>query len=44
MYLTPEQQALLEGSKGETMAKVMKTLVAFGDAFDAERMVPITGE
>ena len=44
MKLTPEQQAILDGSKGETMAKVMKTLVAFGDAFDAERMIPITGE
>ena len=44
MYLTPEQQALLDGSKVETMAKVMKTLVAFGDAFNAIRMVPITGE
>lgn len=44
MQLTAEQQAILEGSKGETMAKVMKTLVAFGDAFDATRMVPITSE
>ena len=44
MELTKEQQALLEGSKGETMAKVMKTLVAFGDAFDAKRMIPITSE
>ncbi len=32
MILTREQQALLDGAKGETMAKVMKTLVAFGDA------------
>ena len=44
MKLTNEQQAMLEGSKGETMAKVLKTLVAFGDAFDAERMIPITSE
>lgn len=44
MELTKEQQALLNGDKGETMAKVMKTLVAFGDAFDAKRMVPITSE
>lgn len=44
MKLTEEQQALLNGSKGETMAKVMKTLVAFGDAFDAQRMIPITSE
>jgi predicted aconitase len=44
MLLTNEQQALLDGEKGETMAKVMKTLVMYGEAFHAERMVPITGE
>ena len=33
MKLTPEQQAVLDGSKGEVMAKVMKTLVMYGDAF-----------
>ena len=44
MILTKEQQALLDGEKGETMAKVMKTLVMYGEAFSAERMVPITSE
>ena len=44
MILTPEQQALLDGSRGETMAKVMKTLVMYGDAFGAERMVPVTSK
>lgn len=44
MELTKEQQAILNGEKGDTMARVMKTLVAFGDAFDAKRMVPITSE
>ena len=44
MYLTDEQQAILNGSKGETMAKVMKTLVMYGDAFGADKMVPITSE
>ena len=42
MYLTEEQQALLDGAKGETMAKVMKTLVMYGSAFGAERMVPVS--
>ena len=42
MKLTPEQQAVLDGSKGAVMAKVMKTLVMYGDAFGAEKMVPIT--
>ena len=40
MKLTPEQQAVLDGSKGAVMAKVMKTLVMYGDAFGAEKMVP----
>ena len=42
MILTPEQQAILNGEKGETLAKVMKTLVMYGDAFEAEKLVPIT--
>ncbi len=44
MYLTDEQQAVLNGSKGETMAKVMKTLVMYGETFGAEKMVPVTSE
>ena len=42
MILTKEQQAILDGAKGETMAKVMKTMVMYGDAFEAEKLVPIT--
>jgi len=42
MYLNDEQQAILGGSKGEVMAKVMKTLVMYGEAFGAEKMVPVT--
>ena len=44
MILTDEQQAILDGAKGETMAKVMKTLVMFGEAFHAEKMVPVTSQ
>jgi hypothetical protein len=44
LKLTPEQQAMLNGEKGETMAKVVKTLVMYGDAFGAERMVPVTSK
>ncbi len=44
MQLTPQQQAILDGSKGETMAKVMKTLVMYGDVFGAEKMVPVTSK
>ena len=44
MILTKEQQAILDGAQGETLAKVMKTLVMYGDAFEAEKLVPITSE
>ncbi len=44
MLLTNEQQAILNGEKGETLAKVMKTLVMYGDAFEAEKLVPITSK
>ena len=44
MYLTDEQQAILNGSKGETMAKVMKTLVMYGETFGADKLVPVTSE
>ena len=44
MKLTPEQQAILDGEKGETLAKVMKTLVMYGDAFESEKLVPITSK
>lgn len=44
MTLTKEQEALLNGEKGEVMAKIMKTLVMFGDTFGAERLVPVTGK
>ncbi len=44
MILTKEQQSILDGEQGETLAKVMKTLVMYGDAFEAERLVPITSK
>ncbi|MEG1944729.1 MAG: aconitase X [Oscillospiraceae bacterium] len=44
MKLTADQQALLDGKKGESVAKVMRTLVKYGETFGAEKMVPITGE
>ena len=42
MKLTDEEKDILHGSKGETLAKVMKTLVLYGDAFGAEKFVPVT--
>ena len=44
MILTKEQQAIMDGEQGETLAKVMKTLVMYGDAFEAEKLVPITSQ
>ena len=44
MILNKEQQEILDGARGETLAKVMKTLVMYGDAFGAEKMVPVTSE
>lgn len=42
MQLTDEQRAILDGSQGEVMAKVMQTLVMYGDIFGAEKLVPVT--
>lgn len=44
MQLTKEQQAILDGEKGEVLAKVMKTMVKYGDAFGAQKLVPVTSE
>ena len=44
MFLTPEQQAILNGEKGEVLAKVMKTMVKYGEAFGAEKLVPVTSK
>lgn len=44
MKLTKEQQAVLDGAKGDVHAKIMKTLVMYGETFGAEKMVPVTGE
>lgn len=44
MILTEQQQAMLDGSRGEVVSKVMRTLVLYGEAFGAERMAPVTGK
>lgn len=44
MNLTNEQQAILNGEKGDTMARVMKTLVRYGELFGADTMVPVTSK
>ncbi len=44
LKLTDEQKAILEGSKGETLAKVMESLVRYGELFGATEMVPISSK
>lgn len=44
MILTKEQQAILNGEKGETLAKVMETVVRYGELFGAEKLVPVTSK
>lgn len=44
MKLTEEQEAILKGGKGDTLAKVMETLVRYGELFGATSMVPVTSE
>ena len=44
MVLTKEQQAILNGEKGETLAKVMETVVRYGELFGAEKLVPVTSK
>ena len=44
MILTQEQQAILNGEKGEVLAKVMETVVRYGELFGAEKLVPVTSK
>ena len=44
MKLTEEQESVLAGSRGDTLAKVMETLVRYGELFGADEMVPVTSE
>tara|TARA_B100000315_G_scaffold236141_1_gene251653 strand:+ start:2838 stop:3950 length:1113 start_codon:yes stop_codon:yes gene_type:complete len=41
MYLTKEEEATLEGEKGEGYQKAMKLIVALGDISDAEKLIPV---
>ena len=44
MKLTKEQQAILDGKKGETLKKVMQTVIRYGELFGATKLVPVTSE
>ncbi len=44
MNLTKEQQAILNGEKGDVLSRIMKTLIRYGELFGADAMVPVTGK
>ena len=44
MFLTDEQIDMLKGKKGKTYAKVMETLVRYGELFGAEKMIDISSD
>ena len=44
MILTKDQEEILQGKNGDTMAKVMETMIRYGELFNADKMVPITSE
>ena len=41
MYLSREEEAIYQGERGETLARMMEILVALGDIYGAERLVPV---
>jgi hypothetical protein len=42
MYLTKEEERILAGEFGEGTQKALELLVAIGEAYDAEKMIPIS--
>jgi len=42
MHLTREEERILKGELGEGTQKALELLVAIGDAYDAEKMIPIS--
>jgi hypothetical protein len=42
MRLTPEEEAMLAGSRGEAVAEALRYQLAVGEFFGAERFVPVT--
>ncbi|MDK2892604.1 aconitase X catalytic domain-containing protein [Methanohalophilus sp.] len=41
MYLTTDEERILEGEEGETLRKAMEILVALGDIYGADCLIPI---
>lgn len=43
MYLDREEERMLRGEMGPAVARAMELLVALGEVFEAERLVPVEG-
>lgn len=41
LFLTPEQQAILDGESGEVEQRCMRLLTRLGEIYNADRMIPI---
>jgi len=41
MYLTKEEEEILDGEKGEVIERLFRLLVRLGDIYDAEKMIPV---
>ncbi len=41
MYLTKEEEQILNGEAGETLRQAIEILVALGDIYGADRLIPI---
>ncbi len=44
MKLNKQQKDILDGARGPALAKVMQTLVRYGEIFGADKMVPVSGK
>ena len=44
MQLNEELQAVLDGRKGATLQKVLRTMMRYGELFGADSMAPISGQ
>jgi len=41
MYLSREEESIYRGERGETLRRMMEILVALGDIYEAERLIPV---
>ncbi|KPQ43919.1 MAG: putative aconitase subunit 1 [Candidatus Methanoperedens nitroreducens] len=41
MYLTPDEEKLMNGESGPTYQKAIEILAALGDIYGADRLIPI---